>query len=262
MDDVRRRLDDLKAARRSAAHAPPRRATPVSSRLDDVLGGHEIECQGRRCWLVETPLIEVCAEAHVGRWDLSRGLRDPTRHATDPIVEPPRTMVLDIETGGFAGMPVFLIGVVLLDRQPLRVDQYLARDYPEEEAILRAFAEVAAQRDTWVTFNGRSFDEPFLRDRAILHRVPLASARLHIDLLHAARRQWRHALPNCRLGTLEEHVLRRPRIGDVPSSDVPDLFHHFIRTGNAGPLGPVLEHTRLDLVACTELLVRLGAVGH
>jgi uncharacterized protein YprB with RNaseH-like and TPR domain len=167
-------------------------------------------------------------------------------------------MVVDIETGGFAGTPVFLIGVVLLDRRPLTVMQLLARDYPEEEAILRKLAEYAATRTTWVTFNGKSFDAPFLQDRAVLHRVPLAPARQHVDVLHAARRRWRDTLPNCKLGTLETHILQRPRVGDVPSADVPLLFHHFVQTGNARPLAGVLEHNRLDLVSSVELLVRLS----
>jgi hypothetical protein len=167
-------------------------------------------------------------------------------------------MVIDIETGGFAGTPVFLIGLVLLDRWPLVVRQFLARDYPEEDAILRALAELAAQRSTWVTFNGKSFDEPMLRDRATLYRIPLPPPQLHVDLLHAARRAWRGELPDFRLATLEQRILGRQRVGDVPSCDVPDLFHYFIRTGNAAPLRPVLEHNRIDLLSATELLLRLS----
>ena len=61
-----------------------------------------------------------------------------------------------------------------------------------------------------------------------------------------------------RLETLEQHVLSRTRVGDVPSCDVPDLFHHFVRTRNAAPLRPVLEHNQLDLVSCAELLLQLA----
>ena len=166
---------------------------------------------------------------------------------------------MDIETGGFSGTPVFLIGAIALDDWPPRVWQWLARDYPEERAILSAFAAWASQRPTWITFNGKSFDAPFLQDRAVVHRVALPAPVVHFDLLHAARRRWRAELPDCRLGTLEQHILRRTRIGDVPSGDVPELFHHFCRTGNARPLRPVLEHNRIDLVSCAELYLRLTA---
>lgn len=173
-------------------------------------------------------------------------------------VDPRRTLVMDIETGGFSGTPVFLIGVVALDRRPLCVEQWLARDYPEEEAILHRLARWARKRDTWVTFNGKAFDAPFVLDRAAIYGIELDPPRVHVDLLHAARRRWRRKLPDCRLETLERHVLKRRRVGDVPSSDVPDLFHHFIRTRNAAPLKPVLEHNQLDLVSSTELLLQLA----
>jgi hypothetical protein len=258
MSDTRRRLDDLKA---TARPAPPGAGSPrrvVTAHTIDILGGSEARCADRRYWLVETPFDEVW-EGHAANSEhLSAPLHHPLGGAEPAVVDPRRTMVVDIETGGFAGTPVFLIGLVLLDQRPLAVRQFLARDYPEEETILRALAELTTRRDTWVTFNGKTFDEPMLRDRATLYRVALTPPRLHVDLLHAARRAWRETLPNCRLTTLERHILRRERIGDVPSSDVPDLFHHFMRTGNAAPLRPVLEHNRIDLVSATELLLRLS----
>jgi uncharacterized protein YprB with RNaseH-like and TPR domain len=173
-------------------------------------------------------------------------------------VDPAGTLVMDIETGGFSGTPVFLIGVVALDSQPLQVEQWLARDYPEEQAILRRLAQWAGKRRTWVTFNGKSFDAPFVLDRARVHGIDLPPPEAHVDLLHAARRRWGTRLPDCRLETLERCILGRVRVGDVPSCDVPDLFHHFIRTRNAAPLRPVLEHNRIDLVSSAELLVRLS----
>jgi uncharacterized protein YprB with RNaseH-like and TPR domain len=259
MSQIRRRLDDLKAAARTTPRERFAASAPAARRLDKVIGGRESRCGGLAYWLVETPLEAINIPHRIE----PESLAFPLRHESGPggpvTIDPHRALVLDVETGGFAGVPVFLIGLVLLGRRPLSVLQLLARDYPEEEAILRALAELTGSRDTWVTFNGKSFDEPFLRDRATLHRVPFRPPGTHVDLLHAARRVWRGRLPNFRLGTLEDRVLLRPRIGDIPSSDVPDLFHHFIRTGNAAPLRPVLEHNRIDLVSVIELLVRLSA---
>lgn len=261
MSEIRRKLDDLAAglARRQrgddVTFSPSRRSAAPRG-LDEVLGGAPATA-GRGCyWRIDTPFTAVGAASSLAAWPT--GFAWGAAGETRDVLDPRRTMLLDIETGGLAGAPVFLIGVVLADQQPLRVRQLLARDYPEEETILRAVAELTAERDMWVTFNGRSFDEPFLRDRATVHRVPLTPPRVHVDLLHAARRAWRHRVPDCRLVTLEQHILRRPRVGDVPSCDVPDLFHHFMRSGNAAPLRPVLEHNRLDLVSCAELLVRLA----
>ncbi|NWG39474.1 MAG: ribonuclease H-like domain-containing protein [Hydrogenophilaceae bacterium] len=172
--------------------------------------------------------------------------------------DPSRTLVVDVETGGFAGTPVFLLGVVCPDQRPLCVEQYLVRDYPEEAALLVALADLSDTRDTWVTFNGRSFDVPVLLERAALHRVRVRPPARHIDLLHLARRRWKGQVTNCRLTTLEREVLGYHRVGDVPSRDVPDLLHHFVATGNARPLQPVLAHNVRDLVTAYELLLRLA----
>ena len=257
MSDLGRQLDDLKAGLQPyhPVCSPSIGGTTLGAA--QAFGGRELICSGRACWLVETPLASVWADATPLGLDLAGQLALLDGSATDLGIR--RALVLDIETGGFSGFPVFLIGVIALDAWPLRVVQFLARDYPEEEGILRALVDLCAARDAWVTFNGKSFDEPFLRDRATLHRVPLPPPRVHVDLLHLARREWRGVLPNCRLSTLEQEVLGRTRVGDIPSGDVPDLFRHFLRTGNAAPLRPVLEHNRRDLASCVELLVRLAA---
>lgn len=235
---LRDELDALKCRAIPAPPAPP--DEPGATTLDALLGGSAEDFDGCSCWVIRTAVDRDLADGVAGI-------------AADALVA-------DIETGGFSGTPVFLIGALLVDRDPAIV-QFLARDYPEEAGVLSGFARLASARGTWVTFNGRSFDEPFLRDRAILHRIALPTPREHIDILHVARRQWRGRVPDFKLATLERQILGRARADDVPGSDVPDLFHHFIRTGNARPLRGVLEHNRLDLLASLELLGRLGGLS-
>jgi hypothetical protein len=232
---LRDELDALKCRAITAPPAPPDGAPAAT--LDALLGGSAGNFDGRTCWVIRTAVGRTLADAAAS---VDAG-----------------TVVVDIETGGFSGTPVFLIGALLVDCQA-EIVQFLARDYPEEAGVLSGFTALAGSRGVWVTFNGKSFDEPFLRDRATRHHIALPAPREHVDVLHAARRQWRGQLPDFKLATLERHILGRARVDDVPGSDVPDLFHHFIRTGNARPLRGVLEHNRLDLLASLELLVRLG----
>jgi len=257
MGTLQRRLDDLKHAGRRSQRAHRTSPAPSARELPDVMGGRRAICQGKGYWELIVPFSRIC-ESSLPDGAFGTSLQCEGRPNERLLVDPASTLVLDIETGGFSGTPVFLIGVVALDRRPLCVEQWLARDYPEEEAILHRLAQRAGTRSTWVTFNGKAFDAPFVLDRARLYRIAMQPPRTHVDLLHAARRCWRGALPDYRLETLEQHVLGRTRAGDVPGSDVPDLFHHFIRTGNAAPLRSVLEHNQLDLVSSTELLLRIA----
>ncbi|TWT45669.1 hypothetical protein RAS1_20970 [Phycisphaerae bacterium RAS1] len=253
MNSLNQKLESLIVARCTApatADVLPIAALAPPRSIEDILGGREWVGAFGRCWRVETsPSLAEPVSSTISIAD-----RDGPRIE----INPPGACIIDIETGGFSGTPVFLIGVLLFDATGPLIVQLLARDYPEEPAILRGLAAVIAGRSTWVTFNGKSFDEPFLRDRATAWRIELPPPASRVDVLHAARRRWRGELPDCRLKTLEESVLRRSRPADVPSSDIPLLFHAFFRSGNASPLRSVLEHNRADLVTTADLLTRLA----
>jgi tetratricopeptide (TPR) repeat protein len=53
----------------------------------------------------------------------------------------------------------------------------------------------------------------------------------------------------CRLGTLERVLCDVTRVGDVPGMEIPARYFRFLRSGDARPLEPVLEHNRLDLIS-------------
>lgn len=165
-----------------------------------------------------------------------------------------RALFLDLETGGLASSPVFLAGTMHWNGEDFVLRQYFARHYGEEAALVRALADLARGFETLVTFNGKSYDAPFLRTRAVLHGVRLELPPGHVDLLHAARRRWKGRFEDCRLQTLERHVCRRRRSGDVPSDEVPGLYHDFVRSGDPYRLIPVFHHNLLDVITMGEIL--------
>ena len=165
-----------------------------------------------------------------------------------------RMLFLDIETCGLSAAPVFLVGLCMVGDRNLVLRQLFARDYSEERALLEELARLAREFDFLVTFNGKSFDVPFLRDRATHHRMAFSLELPHLDLLWMARRRWKHMLPDCRLKTLEWHVLRRRRAGDVSGAEIPGLYHDFVKRGEPYRLLPVFHHNLLDVVAMVELI--------
>jgi uncharacterized protein YprB with RNaseH-like and TPR domain len=165
-----------------------------------------------------------------------------------------RALFLDLETGGLASSPVFLAGTMHWNGTDFLLRQYFARHYGEEAALLRALMSQSRSFDALVTFNGKSYDVPFLRSRCLIHRVPITLPQVHLDLLHAARRRWRGAFEDCRLQTLERRVCRRWRTGDVPGEEVPGLYHDYVRSGDAFRLVPVFHHNLLDVVTMSEIL--------
>jgi uncharacterized protein YprB with RNaseH-like and TPR domain len=172
-----------------------------------------------------------------------------------------RALFLDLETGGLASSPVFLAGTMHWNGEDFVLRQYFARHYGEEATLIGALHEAAKGFEYLVTFNGKSYDAPFLRSRAFTHGVTLSLPPAHVDLLHPSRRRWAGRLRDCRLQTLEFHVCRRRRSGDVPSDEVPGLYHDFVRRGDPYRLVPVFHHNLLDVITMGEILRALCAPG-
>jgi uncharacterized protein YprB with RNaseH-like and TPR domain len=187
---------------------------------------------------------------------------------------------LDLETCGLAGSALFLIGLIRQIEGQFTVELLLARNYAEEAAVLETLWQTIAGHSVLLTFNDKSFDWPMVVERSIRHRLPVGWApptnsfssmtssnsvgdahptRLHIDILHHARRRWRRHLPNCRLQTLEQHVCRRLRVDDVPGHLIPGVYADFVRTGFEREMDSVLHHNALDLVTLFDLALRLAA---
>ena len=246
----------------SAPYRPASR--PV--KLDEVIAGEEIPILDRGvAFCITTPVATLDHRQEIGRRlqqalcreDAHLPRRLAQRCQVDGIV-PDDVVFVDLETTGLGMTPLFLIGALSWQGGELVARQYLARDYSEEAAATALFMNLAHDKRLLISFNGKSFDWPFLRLRAAVNAVPCLLSFAHFDLLHECRRIWRHALPNCKLQTLEQHVCGRPRrTGDIPGQDIPQAYHDFVRTGNAAQMAQIIQHNLLDLVTMAELLVAL-----
>jgi uncharacterized protein YprB with RNaseH-like and TPR domain len=160
---------------------------------------------------------------------------------------------LDIETLGIFSRPIILLGMAQLQDDQVHIRQYLLRDIEEEPAALEAaFSHLSGSR-AFVTFNGKSFDLPYLQERAAFYGMPFPCDVPHFDLLHFSRRRWKGAFCDCRLQTLERSVLGIRRDMDIPSALVPEFYESYILTGSPGPLVPIVEHNRQDVLSLVSL---------
>ncbi len=212
---------------------------------------------------------ESVSRAMVGRFVrrgyAARGYEDLRGNRPDTIplfrrAEPHSVLFLDIETAGLsANTYVFLCGLMRFDPETgeFHAEQVFARDYAEEEGLLLHVRSTLGRFDTVVTYNGASFDMPFLRTRMAVHRIPDIVPMGSVDLLHATRRVFRPALPNVRLVTVEEHLRGVARVDDIPSRFIPRAYHEYVRTQDARIMRNVVYHNRMDLFTMAVILNRL-----
>jgi uncharacterized protein YprB with RNaseH-like and TPR domain len=246
---------------RSARRRSPRPAGP--SALDAVLG--VVRTDG--VLVAERSLSDLTSgddeRSVVGRVDrvkraaLARD--DIDEDVRSLLVDPRGALFIDTETTGLAGSMVFLLGAMRIVDDRVVVRQIFARDYREEPALLAEWTRLVSGARMLVSFNGKSFDVPVLRDRLGYHGIESPDEPPHLDLLHAARRRWRDVLPDCRLQTLEWRVCGRRRAGDIPGEEIPEVYHRFVRTGDSADIVTVFHHNALDLITLADIALALAA---
>ena len=150
----------------------------------------------------------------------------------------------------------FLVGAGFLTDNGFEVHQFLMRDYPEEPFLLKHVAAGLERFDVLCTFNGTTFDVPLLESRFLMNRMD--RSRLlempHLDLLHMCRRLWKLRLGRCNLGRLEEVILGKPRVDDLPGSEVPQRYFTYLKTKQFSLLEDILKHNAQDIASLCVLL--------
>jgi uncharacterized protein YprB with RNaseH-like and TPR domain len=233
--------------------------------LNEAISGEEINNSRGRFLLVRRQLNDFAADAltinsrysdFFSKFSAPEGLKYLSRQLRTFLRrQPSRILYLDIETTGLWSTPLFLVGLMFMEGSKFCIHQLFAREYAEEAAVLGYLADFISGFDSLITFNGKSFDIRFIRDRSKVNMVDFLWDGTHLDLLHEGRRRYRKKFENCRLITLEERVCGRLRSGDIPGHQIPDEYHYFVRTGNACKLRNIFYHNGLDLITMAELLL-------
>jgi uncharacterized protein len=169
--------------------------------------------------------------------------------------QPETIRFMDIETLGLYNIhPVFLIGILEFENGHGQIRQFLARDFTEEKAILMEVSKVLKRTTVLVSYNGRSFDLPYLKGRMRFHQLTAEFDSWQLDLLRQARKDYRQVLPDCRLLTIEKCLLNKERNDDIPGAEIASFYNSYLDSGDGGYLRPILEHNAHDLFSMAMFL--------
>jgi uncharacterized protein YprB with RNaseH-like and TPR domain len=272
-DRLRRLIHDIETS-------GPRARTlvaPQALSIDEVMPELELrELASGRVWVGEqcTPFAQHIGEQPLDHLRYAEGDALTVLARDDEVGDAALEdlLFLDIETTGLGGTGAmaFLVAIARVevdaagDRR-LRLTQYLAPSPPDEAALLEALLadiDPAGADPVLVTYNGRTFDAPFLDGRTTMHRMRGGfDALRHVDLLHASRTVYRGTLLDCRLATVEADVMRLTRHEDeVAGAQVPAWYFRFLRSGDAHVLRPLIEHNAVDVISLAALTGRLAAM--
>lgn len=235
-------------------------ASTTAAPVDRSLPGEEI---APGLWRQVTRRAWPLAPTTVDFGELAIPSPAARRRGTVPLpetVEASRLAFFDTETTGIAGgtgTRAFMVGLARFTAEGLAITQFTTATMAAEPAMLRAVLEALGNDAVLVSYNGKSYDRPLLGTRLRLSRIADPLSRFpHLDLLHPTRRRLRHALPDCRLATVERRWLGIVRDDDLPGSEAPAAWLRYLRGGSSALLRRVGEHNAQDLASLAALLLR------
>ena len=164
---------------------------------------------------------------------------------------------MDIETKGLSNVPIILIGVAEIKGSNIIASQYFLRDYREEPNIIEAYLSHLDEDSVHVTFNGKTFDVPFIKNRCIYNGINADIDLPHLDLMYFAKNLWSKSLPNCQLQTIEREIFGMKRQGDVPGQYIPGYYDTYLLENNIGPVVPIIEHNCQDIISLASFLEKM-----
>ena len=146
---------------------------------------------------------------------------------------------VDIETTGLGAPGDYITTVALYDGKTIR---HYVRDRNLED-----FADDVAQYRIIVTYNGKCFDVPFIRNA-----LGLPMPHAHIDLRYVlAGLGYRGGLKGCE----RQLGLDRDDLADVDGYFAVLLWRDYLRKGNTKALDTLLAYNILDVVNLETLMV-------
>ncbi|NOU96945.1 hypothetical protein GC093_27520 [Paenibacillus sp. LMG 31456] len=197
----------------------------------------------------------------------SAGARKPTAAGANDLpssLPHDQLLYLDTETTGLgigAGNVPFMIGIGFYEQEQFIVEQMFIR-HPGEELAMLHYLQVKLQEHPYlVSYNGKTFDWPIIKNRYILNRIPSEpDIAGHLDFLYPSRSLWKHTLPSCRLGKVEEERLNVVRHNDVPGSLAPALYFQYLAERDVSIVEGVFVHNELDILSLAGLSIHFADV--
>lgn len=173
-------------------------------------------------------------------------------------------VVADIETTGLSPKnSIVMLGGVVAERDAnRRAAQIFAASEEEEKELLERYIKWLSHFDIVITYNGQSFDLPFIRKRLIHHGLNTFELdRLYsLDLYRVVK--YHSFLPELLTDLKQKSVeiylgdssARTDKIGGAENIKLYDSYKHSSGAEQENALSQILLHNRDDIVRLSDML--------
>lgn len=174
---------------------------------------------------------------------------------------------LDIETLGLNRNKdiIYLVGVLYFNKKESlwNLDQYFSECVEEEKSMLTELVQAVSRFNTVITYNGDSFDLPYLNKRFHINNINFNfSGTNSIDLYSIVRKNKQYLpLENYKLKTLERFIgIYREDI--YSGRDCIDFYKNYNITKDITLEKKILQHNYDDLFYMLDLFKVLDILKH
>lgn len=173
------------------------------------------------------------------------------------IIKNKKYCFFDIETTGFSRFKskVMLIGILFPTPNGSKIIQFFANNLNNEKELLIKFISFINNFDFLISFNGDTFDIPFLNSRLKFNSIDyVLSKDNNIDFLKVVRKNKNILdLNNCKLKTVEQELgINRKDMIDGKESI--DLYYKYTKTKDNALKSIILGHNYDDIYYLPKLL--------
>ncbi len=182
-------------------------------------------------------------------------------------------LFIDIETLGIFDNPLIIIGIGFFHDLQYEINLFFARTLEEEISICEHLKnEVLPRFKCFVSYNGKSFDIPFIANRFLYffdqnpmiypEDLPYKESNTlfhHIDLYHNCRRKYKGMFNSYSLTSIEENLLGFYRTNELPSNLVGTCYKMYLENPERyiGLIKECIEHNYYDVYSLPLILEKL-----
>lgn len=162
-----------------------------------------------------------------------------------------KVVFFDIETTGFDKIKNNIILISLgffMDKNTFFIKQYFAESIEEEKDILYAFKRDSKNFKIWCSYNGKAFDEPFIRRKMEVSNIKFNPPKKHIDLYRIIRPYYKElGMEGCGLKSVEK-FLEIDRDDTIDGGKSVEFYFEFLSSRNLDTRDKIMLHNFEDVL--------------
>ncbi len=167
---------------------------------------------------------------------------------------------IDIETKElFFESVIITTGLGYFENEKFIIKQFTILNDAAEFEILYDIVKYLKNKKAFITFNGKTFDIPFIENRLSYYSIDHKNFEhfFNFDLLHFSKRAFKNESNSFSLKDIEKNILNKKRKNDISSEQVEIYYSNYLKTGNLKYLNPIIYHNNEDIKGMYFLLKKI-----